>query len=101
MPRYFHAHASVLPVNSTMLPARSFSSLIIVHLTTRSCLCVRVKVRKAYQTKGWAFVNAEAIEQCEREGFVDAIKVRPCSMSATHAARVAYITARRFARWVE
>jgi hypothetical protein len=32
------------------------------------------EVREAYRRKGWAFSNAELIEQCSREGFVEKLK---------------------------
>ncbi|XP_073041506.1 uncharacterized protein [Primulina huaijiensis] len=32
------------------------------------------EVREAYQKKGWAITNADLIDQCKREGFVDKVK---------------------------
>eukprot|EP00245_Coleochaete_scutata_P005348 TRINITY_DN18829_c0_g1_i1.p1 TRINITY_DN18829_c0_g1~~TRINITY_DN18829_c0_g1_i1.p1 ORF type:complete len:387 (-),score=74.58 TRINITY_DN18829_c0_g1_i1:407-1567(-) len=33
-------------------------------------------VREAYRRRGWAFTNPDLIEQCKREGFVEAIKAQ-------------------------
>jgi len=39
--------------------------------TPEQCCNTCDEVREAYRRKGWGFANAEHVEQCQREGFVD------------------------------
>ncbi|KAL6043020.1 Endoplasmic reticulum-Golgi intermediate compartment protein 3 [Balamuthia mandrillaris] len=44
--------------------------------TPNQCCNTCDEVREAYRKKGWAFSNADAIEQCKQEGFTEALEAQ-------------------------
>eukprot|EP01119_Soliformovum_irregulare_P003075 TRINITY_DN13373_c0_g1_i1.p1 TRINITY_DN13373_c0_g1~~TRINITY_DN13373_c0_g1_i1.p1 ORF type:complete len:387 (-),score=108.40 TRINITY_DN13373_c0_g1_i1:25-1185(-) len=56
------------------LPADYCGSCYGAESTPGACCNTCDEVQEAYRKKGWAFVGAESIEQCVREGFSEKLK---------------------------
>jgi len=56
------------------LPPNYCGSCFGAEPTPDSCCNTCNEVQEAYRKKGWAFSNADSIEQCQREGFSENIR---------------------------